>query len=167
MRMLESDHWCGGSEVRIICAAISLCGLLNQSHTRINNLLVPFDSEVRKGRPPRNDANFGIGTLTHGPRDRSYSGSSGSRRALRRALVADGEVDERVKHQRIETACRVSCRITIWAVRRGPSLPARNTLSSRSTVSSSASKVQTSRFGSTSMTPRASDRRLAFTDGCR
>ena len=47
-----------------------------------------------------------------------------------------------------------SCRITIWAVRRGPSLPARNTLSSSSTLSSSASKVQTSRFGSTSMTPR-------------
>jgi len=35
-----------------------------------------------------------------------------------------------------------SCRITIWAVRRGPSFPARNTLSSTSTLSSSASKVQ-------------------------
>src|SRR5262249_60165273 len=41
---------CGGSEVRIICAATSSCGLLNQSHTRISNLLVSFDSEVRKGR---------------------------------------------------------------------------------------------------------------------
>ena len=74
---------------------------------------------------------------------------------------------ERTKLQRTEAACRESCRITIWAVRRGPSLPARNTLSSRSTLSSSASKVQTSRLGSTSMTPRASDRRLAFTAGCR
>ena len=39
---------CGGSEVRIILAASPRCGLLNQSHTRFNKLLVPFDSEVRK-----------------------------------------------------------------------------------------------------------------------
>src|SRR5712672_2233631 len=80
-----------------------------------------------------------------------YSGSSGSRLALRRAVVAAAEVEERTKLQRIEPAARESCRITIWAVRRGPSLPARNTLSSRSTLSSGASKVQTSRFGSTSI----------------
>ena len=81
--------------------------------------------------------------------------------------VAEADVVERTKLQRIEGACRESCRITIWAVRRGPSFPARNTLSSSSTLSSSASKVQTSRFGSRSMTPRASLNRLAFTDGCR
>src|SRR4051794_14392799 len=96
-----------------------------------------------------------------------YNGSSGSRRALRRADVAEGDVVERTKLQRIEGAVRESCRITIWAVRRGPSLPARNTLSSRSTLSSRASKVQTSRFGKTSMTPRASLSRLAFTEGWR
>src|SRR5215471_12207226 len=33
---------CGGSEVRIILAASPRCGLLNQSHTRFNKLLVPF-----------------------------------------------------------------------------------------------------------------------------
>src|SRR5215469_15486121 len=48
--MSEAKFQCGGSEVRIICAATSSCGLVNQSHTRINNLLVSFDSEVRKGR---------------------------------------------------------------------------------------------------------------------
>src|ERR1700694_3092082 len=96
-----------------------------------------------------------------------HSGNSGSRRALRRAVVAEADVVERTKLQRIEEACRESCRITIWAVRRGPSLPARNTLSSSSTLSSSASQSQTSRFGSTSITPRASERRLAFTDGCK
>src|ERR1700729_4515540 len=96
-----------------------------------------------------------------------YSGSSGSRRALRRADVAEADAVERTKLQRIEAACRESCRITIWAVRRGPSFPARNTLSSSSTLSSSDSKVQTSRFGSTSITPRASLSRLALTEGCR
>jgi len=50
VRMSEAKFQCGGSEVRIICAATSSCGLLNQSHTRINNLPVSFDSEVRKGR---------------------------------------------------------------------------------------------------------------------
>jgi hypothetical protein len=29
----------------------------------INNLLASFDSEVRETEVPRNDANFGIGTL--------------------------------------------------------------------------------------------------------
>src|SRR5262249_29250447 len=77
----------------------------------------------------------------------TQSGNSGSRRALRRALVVAAEAVERTKLQRIEEAWRESCRITIWAVRRGPSLPARNTLSSRSTLSSIASKVQTSRLG--------------------
>src|SRR5450631_1606824 len=102
------------------------------------------------------------------PTSREYhNGNSGSRRALRLAVVAEAEVVERTKLQRIEAACRESCRITIWAVRRGPSLPARNTLSSSSTLSSSASKVQTSRLGNTSMTPRASESRLALTEGCR
>src|SRR3954463_11069380 len=100
-------------------------------------------------------------------RSLAYNGNSGSRRALRRAVVAEGEVVERTKLQRIEGADREACRVTIWAVRRGPSLPARNTLSSRSTLSSNASKVQTSRLGNTSMTPRASLRRLALTAGCR
>src|SRR5262249_42230608 len=44
----EPASQCGGSEVRIILAASPRCGLLNQSHTRFNKLLVPFDSEVRK-----------------------------------------------------------------------------------------------------------------------
>src|SRR5215468_7283136 len=35
MRTSESGHSCGGSEVRIIPAASSQCGLLNQSHTRL------------------------------------------------------------------------------------------------------------------------------------
>src|SRR5262249_44025831 len=56
---------CGGSEVRIILAASPRCGLLNQSHTRFNELLVPFDSEVRKTSVPQNDANFGIGALAY------------------------------------------------------------------------------------------------------
>src|SRR6202022_3937408 len=94
-----------------------------------------------------------------------YNGNSGSRRALRLAVVAEGEAVERTKLQRTLEACRESCRITIWAVRRGPSFPARNTLLSRFTLLSSASKVQTSRLGSTSITPRASLSRLAFTDG--
>src|SRR5215471_10745906 len=34
MRTSESGHSCGGSEVRIILAVSSQCGLLNQSHTR-------------------------------------------------------------------------------------------------------------------------------------
>ena len=59
------------------------------------------------------------------------------------------------------------CRTTICVVRRGPSLPARNTLSSSSTLSSGASKVQTSRLGSTSITPWTSVSLLALTDGCR
>src|SRR4051794_33363410 len=101
------------------------------------------------------------------PPYKSYSGNSGSRRALRFAVVAEAEVLERTKLQRMLEAARESCLITIWAVRRGPSLPARKTLSSSSTLSSRASKVQTSRFGSTSITPRASLSRLAFTDGCR
>src|SRR5262249_1023430 len=52
-------------EVRIILAASPRCGLLNQSHTRFNELLVPFDSEVRKTSVPQNDANFGIGALAY------------------------------------------------------------------------------------------------------
>ena len=39
-------------------------------------------------------------------RDRPYSGSSGSRRALRLAVVAVGEVGERTKLHRIADACR-------------------------------------------------------------
>src|SRR3981189_2547614 len=89
----------------------------------------------------------------------AYNGNSGSRRALRRAVLAEGEGVEGAELQRGEAGGGEPCRITIWAVRRGPSLPARNTLSSRSTLSSSASKVQTSRFGNTSMTPRAALRR--------
>jgi hypothetical protein len=41
----------------------ALCELLNQGHTRIKELLVSFDSEVRIGGPLRNGTNFGIGTL--------------------------------------------------------------------------------------------------------
>src|SRR5262249_1081518 len=40
--------WCGGSEARIRIAASSPCGLLNQSHTRIIDLPVSFEPEVRK-----------------------------------------------------------------------------------------------------------------------
>ena len=96
-------------------------------HARNDGAKAPLQRQFRLA--PRVAAGRG------GRRPRSSSGqnSSGSRRRA-----------------------RDSCRITIWAVRRGPSLPARNTLSSRSTLSSSASKVQTSRFGNTSITPRAS-----------
>ncbi|WP_210253943.1 hypothetical protein, partial [Bradyrhizobium sp. S69] len=48
-----------------------------------------------------------------------YNGNSGSRRALRRAVVTEGDAVERTKVQRMLEACRESCRITIWAVRRG------------------------------------------------
>src|ERR1700730_1805519 len=48
----------------------------------------------------------------------SYKGSSGSRRALRRAVVAAAAALDRTKLQRGEGAWRESCRITIWAVRR-------------------------------------------------
>src|SRR5215470_9490923 len=55
-------HSCGGSEVRIIPAASSQCGLLNQSHTRsIGSSVLRFRSSQM--RMPQNDANFGIGTL--------------------------------------------------------------------------------------------------------
>src|SRR5262249_53791231 len=96
-----------------------------------------------------------------------YSGSSGSGRALRFGELAEADAVERTKLQRIEGRRGEPWRITIWAERRGPSFPARNTLSSSETFSSSASKVQTSRLGNTSMTPRASLRRLALTEGCR
>src|ERR1700744_1629707 len=56
-------HWCGGSEVRIINAAYSSCGLLNHGHTGSNKLLASFDSEARKRTRRKNDPNFGIGTL--------------------------------------------------------------------------------------------------------
>src|ERR1700730_15744671 len=62
-------------------------------------------------------------------REFAYGGNSGSRRALRFAGVAEAEAVERTKLLRMLDACRESCRITIWAVRRGPSLPAMNTLS--------------------------------------
>ena len=39
---------CAGSEVRSILAASPNCGLLNQSRTKFKELLVSFDSEVRK-----------------------------------------------------------------------------------------------------------------------
>jgi hypothetical protein len=55
--------WCGGSEVRIIIAASSSCGLLNQSHTGNNNLLVSFRFRSSQTRSPQNDANFRIRTL--------------------------------------------------------------------------------------------------------
>ena len=50
------------SEVRIIFAANSSCGLLNQSHTRsyVASVLRFRSSQTRV---PHNDANFGIGTL--------------------------------------------------------------------------------------------------------
>jgi hypothetical protein len=69
------------SEVRIILAASPKCGLLNQSHTRFNKLLVSFDSEVRKTSVPQKEANFGIGTLApdrilpqQAPRSSSWGG---------------------------------------------------------------------------------------------
>src|ERR1700722_3797938 len=107
-------------------------------------------------------ASFGLSAVSHFI---NYSGSSGSRRVLRLAAVAAGEDVERTKLQRTDGAWCESWRITIWEVRRGPSFPARNTLSSSSTLSSSASKVQTSRLGNTSMTPLASLRRLFFSPG--
>src|SRR3984893_5614485 len=120
------------------------------SHANVSNQLTPVKRETPRDR-----------------REYSYSGNSASRRVLRFAGVAEAEAVERTKLQRMLGACRESCRITIWAVRRGPSLPARNTLSFASTFSSSASKVQTSGFGRTNITPRASLNRLAFTEGCR
>src|SRR5271169_3272994 len=63
MRTSESGHWCGGSEVRIMASAGLSCGLLNQSHTRINKLLVSLRFRSSQTRTPHNDANFGIGTL--------------------------------------------------------------------------------------------------------
>src|SRR6202022_654156 len=53
----------------------------------------------------------------------TYSGNSGSRRALRLAVVVEAEAVERTKLQRIEGAGRASCRITIWAARGGPASP--------------------------------------------
>src|SRR5260221_4359321 len=74
-------------------------------------------------KPLRNRPNPGVETslvrARPGPEKGVYNGNSGSRRALRRAVVAEGEVVERTKLQRIEEAVRESCRITIWAVRRG------------------------------------------------
>ena len=52
-RFRSPHHSCGGL----------VCGLLNQSHTRIKALLVSFDSEIRKYGLPRDDTNVGIGTL--------------------------------------------------------------------------------------------------------
>src|SRR5690242_8506497 len=43
------------------------CELRVQSGTRIIELLVPFDSEVRKRVCSQNDANFGIGALSLRP----------------------------------------------------------------------------------------------------
>src|SRR3981081_3823734 len=68
----------------------------------------------------------------------SYSGNSGSRRALRFAVVAEADAVERTKLQRTLEACRESCRITIWAVRRGGALAPRNTLPSTYELRSSA-----------------------------
>src|ERR1700732_4753307 len=47
----------------------------------------------------------------------AYKGSSGSRRALRRAVVAAAAAFDRTKLQRMEGAWRGSCPLTIWAVR--------------------------------------------------
>ena len=76
----------------------------------------------------------------------------GARCAARRSRQAARSCD--VKLQRMRGGIARSCRITIWPVRRGPSLPARNTLSSSSTRSSSASKVQTSRCSAASASRR-------------
>lgn len=46
-------------------------------------------------------------------RSQIYKGNSGSRRPLRRADVAEADVVDRTKLQRIEAACLESCRITI------------------------------------------------------
>jgi hypothetical protein len=55
-------HYCGGSEVRIICAVGSSCGLLNQSHTGSAGLPVSFRFGSSKCGSA-NETNFGIGTL--------------------------------------------------------------------------------------------------------
>ena len=39
------------------------CGLLNQSHTRNNKLLVSLGIRSSQSKVPRNHANFGFGTL--------------------------------------------------------------------------------------------------------
>src|SRR5260370_32299079 len=98
-----------------------------------------------------------------GGNESAYNGNSGSRRALRFAAVVEAEAVERTKLQRIEGACRESCRITIWAVRRGPSVPPPNTLSSRSTLSSIPPYAQTPPVASHSLPPRPSLGPPAFT----
>src|SRR6266516_7624157 len=147
-----------------LCIFASIFELLPLVQSSDNALLL----KVRITSKCKQLAYIRQGSIAETCQDYSFGGDSGSRRALRFAGVAGtAAVDERTKVQRTLGACRESCRITIWAVRRGPSFPARNTLSSTSTLSSSASKVQTSRFGSTSITPRASLSLLAFTEGCR
>jgi hypothetical protein len=50
------------------------------------------------------NANMALPSCSPARRDRCQSGSSGSRRALRLAAVADGEAVERTKLQRIDGA---------------------------------------------------------------
>src|SRR5215470_173284 len=55
-------HQCGRSEARITAAAVSSCGLLNESHTEIiNSSVLRFRSSQTDSA--HNRANFGIGTL--------------------------------------------------------------------------------------------------------
>ena len=49
-------------------AASPKCGLLNQSHTGFNELLVSFDSEVRISDRRERIRTFGIGTLAYADR---------------------------------------------------------------------------------------------------
>jgi hypothetical protein len=60
---IQKPHQCGGSAVRIIDAASSSCGPLNQSHTRINKLPVSFRFRSPQKKARQNDTNFGIRTL--------------------------------------------------------------------------------------------------------
>src|SRR5208282_2644474 len=53
---------CGGSEVRIIFAANSSCGILNQA-TLDQYVASVLRFRSSQTRVPHNDANFGIGTL--------------------------------------------------------------------------------------------------------
>src|SRR5258706_12855736 len=78
-------------------------------------------------KPLRNRPNPGVETslvrARPGPEKGVYNGNSGSRPALRRAVVAEGDLVQRKKLQRIEEAGRESRRVTSWAVRRGHPCP--------------------------------------------